>query len=347
MSWNKALIAFSTVAAAGLTLAVATGSSYGQNAGQNAAKSGSAKAAVGQASKSAPAPSPSQPASGTAASAGAPPGAAAGTTPTAQADTRPADVRHGEYLVKAAGCVGCHTVEGKGVAPFSGGRALKTDFGTFYGPNITPDKTAGIGAWTEDDFKRALREGVGRDGTHLYPAFPYPSFTKIADADVHDLWAYLQTVPASAQANKPHELKFPFSWRFLLVFWKWLFFTPGPDAAMASASAEVSRGAYLVNALAHCGECHTERNFFGAVKKDRQLAGTPGKDGAPNITPAKLKWSDGELKDFFSSGMTPDNDQVNDTMGEVITNTTSQLTAQDTAALIAYLKQVPAIESKK
>jgi len=251
------------------------------------------------------------------------------------------DAKRGQYLAKAAGCVGCHTQEKKDAVPYAGGRALKTPFGTFYGPNITPDPVAGIGRWTEADFIRAMRHGNRPDGANYFPAFPYPSFTRIADTDLRDLWAYLRALPPSNRANQAHELRFPFGWRLLVTVWKWLFFTPGPFGADPKSSQALNRGAYLVQALGHCGECHTPRNFFGGPKRDRFLAGGKGPDGkgVPNLTPAKLKkLSDAELKDFLVSGTTPDGDVPAEAMGEVIRNTTSQLTPEDLAALIAYLR---------
>lgn len=254
------------------------------------------------------------------------------------------DATRGAYLAKAGGCFGCHTEDRKGATPFAGGRALKTPFGTFYGPNLTPDPQAGLGRWSEADFFAAMRRGVRPDGASLYPAFPYPSFTKIADADLHDLWAYLRSLAPSAHANRPHELHFPFSWRFLLRGWKWLFFRPGAFQPDASRGAALERGAYLVQALGHCGECHTPRNLFGAPKKDRYLAGAALPDGAKasNLTPVRLKkWTDSELRDFLKSGMTPDGDVAAEAMDEVIRNTTSQLTPGDLDALILYLRSLP------
>ena len=254
------------------------------------------------------------------------------------------DAKRGEYLAKAGGCVGCHTEEKQGAVPFAGGRALKTPFGTFYGPNITSDPKAGLGNWSEADFMRAMREGRRPDGAHYYPAFPYTSFTKIVDADLKDLWAYLRTVPPSHRASTPHDLRFPFNFRFLLWFWKWLFFTPGPFAADPARSALLNRGAYLADALGHCGECHTPRNFFGASKNGRHLAGgkLPGGGTAPNLTPTRLKkWADADLKDFLRTGSTPDGDVVAESMGEVITNTTSKLAEADLGALMAYLRSLP------
>jgi mono/diheme cytochrome c family protein len=256
------------------------------------------------------------------------------------------DARHGAYLVKAAGCMACHTAEVKDAVAFAGGRAIKTPFGTFYGPNITPDAQAGVGRWTEADFIRAMREGVRRDGANLFPAFPYPSFTRMSGADLRDVWAYLRTLPPNGRASEPHQLRAPFGWRFLVTFWKWLYFTPGPFVNDPRLPANVNRGAYFVQALGHCGECHTPRNFLGGPDRARLLAGGKDANGKriPNLTPARLgEWSDAELKDFFTSGAMPDGDVVAEAMGEVIRNTTSQLTAEDLAALIAYLRSLPAI----
>ena len=254
------------------------------------------------------------------------------------------DATRGQYLAKAAGCFGCHTEDRKGATPFAGGRALKTPFGTFFGPNITPHPQAGIGRWSESDFIRAMRYGERPDGSNYFPAFPYPSFTRIADADLRDLWAFLQSLPPSATASKPHDLDFPFGFRFAVTFWKWLYFTPGPLAPDPKATAALNRGAYLVLALGHCGECHTPRTFLGGPRSDRALAGGKGPEGKaiPNLTPTKLKkWSDAELKDFVTTGLTPDGDVAAEAMAEVVRNTISQLTADDLAALIAYLRSLP------
>ncbi len=262
----------------------------------------------------------------------------------------PGDARRGEYLMKAAGCMGCHTAETKGAAPFAGGRELKTPFGTFFGPNITPHAQAGLGRWTEADFVRAMRDGRRPDGGHYFPAFPYPSFTKMTDEDLKNLWAFMRMIPPNSQASREHELKFPFGFRPLVLAWKWLFFTPGADPVNPKLTPVQARGAYLVNALGHCGECHTPRNFMGGPNKARLLAGTkkgPDGKGVPNITPASLKkWGDGELKEFLVGGMTPDGDVPAESMGEVIRNTTSQITPQDLAAMIAYLRAVPAVASE-
>jgi mono/diheme cytochrome c family protein len=255
------------------------------------------------------------------------------------------DAKRGEYVSKAAGCLGCHTEEKKDAVSYAGGRALKTPFGTFYGPNITPHKEAGIGAWTEADFVRALREGRRPDGANLFPAFPYPSFTRMSDADLKDLWAYLRSLPASSRPSQPHELGFFYRWRFLVTIWKWFFFTPGPLVPDAAKSAVLNRGAYLVQALGHCGECHTPRNFLGGPKQSRFLAGAKlGETAVPNITPTRLKkLDDGELKDILRTATTSDGDVLAESMSEVVRNTTSQLTAQDLDAMVAYLRSLPAL----
>ncbi|HEY2336050.1 MAG TPA: cytochrome c [Burkholderiales bacterium] len=264
------------------------------------------------------------------------------------------DAKRGEYLAKAGGCIGCHTQETKDpkdAVPFAGGRALKTPFGTFYGPNITPHPTAGIGKWTEAGFMRAVREGRRPDGSNYFPAFPYASFTHITDSDLRDLWAYLRTLPPSGRASQEHELGFLYRWRIGVSFWKWLYFEPGPIPADPKQSAQVNRGAYLVTALGHCGECHTPRTALGGMKQSRFLAGTakgPEGKAVANITPTRLKkWSDAEIRDFLQTGMTSDGDVTSETMGEVVRNTTSQLTPEDLAALIAYLRTVPAVEDEK
>ena len=264
-------------------------------------------------------------------------------------------VSRGQYLSRAGGCMACHTAEakdgGKEGVPYAGGRALKTPFGTFYGPNLTPHPEAGLGRWSEADFLRAMRLGLRPDGAHYFPAFPYPSFTKMNDADLKDLWAYLRSLPADATPNRAHDLQFPFGFRFLLAGWKWLYFTPGPMPAEPGQSAQLARGAYVTQALSHCGECHSGRNRLGGIRKDRILAGAakgPEGKSVPNLTPTGLKkWDDNDLREFLLSGMTPDGDVTAEAMAEVVRNTTSQLSAEDLAALMAYLRSLPALPSEK
>jgi len=273
--------------------------------------------------------------------------------PAVAQDAVPVDdaaIRRGEYMFRAGGCAGCHTdVKNKGPVG-AGGRALPTPFGTFYGPNITPDPVFGIGAWSKADFQHALREGIRPDGTQYFPVFPYTSFTKIADDDASDLWAYLRSLPPAARPSKPHDVTFPFNLRFIQRFWKMLFFVPGPFHADSARSAEINRGAYLTQALGHCGECHTSRNKLGATEKSRALAGTPdGPEGArvPNLTPDPAtgigKWSAADLDDLLRHGMTPDGDFVGATMAEVVRETTSKLSESDRKAVIAYLRALPPV----
>lgn len=250
---------------------------------------------------------------------------------------------NGQYLAKAAGCIGCHTVNKAGATPYAGGRALETPFGTFYGPNITPDKETGIGSWSEADFKRAIRQGERKDGSHYFPAFPYPSFTGMSDSDIQDLWAYIRTLPPVKQANRDHELRFPYNLRFLVTGWKWMFFAPGPASPVVPVTDPVARGAYLVRVLGHCGECHTPRNFLGGPNKDDMFAGARIPEGkVPNLTPTRLKkWSDSELKEYLISGTAPNGDVAVEPMSEVVANTTSKLTEADLTAVIAFLRTLP------
>jgi len=251
-----------------------------------------------------------------------------------------ADPKRGEYIARAAGCAGCHTDSAPGSAPYAGGRAIETPFGTFYGPNITPDPQHGIGRWTAADFRRALHDGERADGANLFPVFPYPSFTRMTDSDVSDLWAYLRTLAPSARENRAHRIKWPFRARVLLSAWNWLFFAPNRFAPEPAASPQVNRGAYIVTALGHCGECHTPRNFLGGPKNGRALAGGKLPEGrTPNLTPTRLKrWSDAQLKEFLHTGVTPDGDAASDLMDEVVRNGTSKLAAEDLSALVAYLR---------
>ena len=263
------------------------------------------------------------------------------------------DVERGKYLFHAAGCLGCHTdVKGKG-KPLAGGRKLKTPFGVFMSPNITADLRHGIGNWSDEDFVRALRLGIAPDGRHYFPVFPYPSYTGIPDRDLLDIKAYIFTLPKAAAANKPHDLGPPFGWRFLVSLWKALYFTPGPFRPEKAQSEEWNRGAYLVTALIHCGECHTPRDFLGGKKAGMALAGT--KDGPtggiiPNITPDKEtgigRWPDADLREILKSGMLPDADFVGSEMGEVVDGSTSKLTGADLAAVIVYLRSLPPVSHR-
>jgi mono/diheme cytochrome c family protein len=256
--------------------------------------------------------------------------------------------RRGAYVFAAAGCAACHTDMKGGGPPLAGGRPLKTPFGVFYSPNITSDPETGIGRWTEDDLRRALREGIAPGGTRYFPVFPYASFTGMSDGDIADLWAYLRTVPRVARANHAHEVTPPFGWRFLMRFWNLLYLREGPLQSLAGQSEEWNRGRYLVEAIAHCGECHTPRNWLGALDRDRHLAGNPeAPDGqlAPNITPDAAtglgKWSIGDIAQLLETGETPYFDTIGKGMREVVKNSTSKLTDADRRAIAVYLKSLP------
>ena len=276
---------------------------------------------------------------------------AAAALPARAADE--AQLGRGEVLFNAAGCAPCHTDVKGGGAPLAGGRPLKTPFGLFYGPNITPDKEHGIGDWDETTFRRALRQGIDEDGDYLYPVFPFTSFTGMSDQDIADLWAYLRSRPAVAEPDKPHQLRFPFGWRFLLVFWRTLFFSEGPLQPVAGESAEWNRGRYLAEAVVHCQQCHTPRNFLGALKTSRAFSGNPeGPDGqkAPNITADAEtgigKWRLDEIEALLKTGQTPDMDFVGSGMGEVVKGTAA-LSDADRRAIAVYIKSRPAMHTEK
>ncbi|MBD3663156.1 c-type cytochrome [Sulfitobacter aestuariivivens] len=257
------------------------------------------------------------------------------------------DAENGALVFAAGGCVSCHAAPGaedEAKLILAGGLPFASDFGTFYAPNISPDPDAGIGTWRLEQFARALITGVSPEGQHYYPAFPYTAYTHMAPQDVVDLFAYMQTLPADATPSKAHDVGFPFNIRRTLGGWKWLF---GTDEYVLAGDhdAQVMRGRYLAEGLAHCGECHTSRNALGALDRSAWLAGAPnpsGKGRIPNITPGKLEWSEADLVEYFTSGFTPDYDSVGGEMAEVVSNLAS-LPESDRAAIAAYLKAVPAI----
>ena len=263
------------------------------------------------------------------------------------------DAKRGEYLFDAAGCKGCHTdVKNKG-KPLAGGRRLKTPFGTYYSPNITPDEETGIGKWTDGDFVRALRLGQAPDGSHYFPVFPYPSYTGITERDLLDIKAYIFTRPPASKPNREHKALPPFGSRLFLPVWKKLNFTSGPFQFDPGRSREWNRGAYLVKALGHCGECHTPRNLLGAKKTNMDMAGTlQGPDGGvvPNITPDRKtgigRWTKGDLEEFLDSGMLPDGDFTGSDMGEIVDQSTSRLTTTDRKAMVEYLRSIPPVENR-
>ncbi len=274
--------------------------------------------------------------------------------PAAELASLPAgDPGRGEPLFWAGGCASCHApakAEGDDRFRLGGGQVLKTPFGNFTVPNISPDPQDGIGAWTEADFANAMLRGVSPDGQHYYPAFPYTSFTRMTPGDVADLWAYLATLPPVAGRQPGHDLSFPYSVRRGLGLWKLAFLSDAPAVTLPDADPEVARGQYLAEGPGHCGECHTPRNLAGALDTSRWLAGAPSPEGpgrVPNITSGAGglgDWSAADIAYFLESGFKPDFDTVGGSMVEVQENM-AMLPATDRTAIAAYLKAVPPQDS--
>jgi mono/diheme cytochrome c family protein len=264
----------------------------------------------------------------------------------------PADLKdndplaRGRYLTDAADCKACHT--NPGGMPFAGGRAFKTGFGTLYSPNITPDTETGIGAWNDADFLKAVHQGVNRNGERLYPAFPYDAYTYLTDEDVLSIKAYLFTLPAVKSVAPPNNLSFPFNQRRLMSVWSLLFnpnerFEPAPDRG-----PEWNRGAYLVEALAHCGDCHTPRNLLQALDNKQKFAGALIEGWrAYNITADTASgvggWSDEDLAQYLASGHAKGRGTASGPMAEAVALSLTHMTAGDIHAMVAYLRTVPAI----
>ena len=252
--------------------------------------------------------------------------------------------------MRISGCSHCHTDDDGEL--LAGGRALVTPFGTFYTPNITPQKNAGIGSWTVEDFQKSLHQGESPDGKDYYPAFPYTSYTRITTEDTRALHAYILSLPASTQANRPHELAWFLRWRIAASVWKWLFFSAGEFQPDSRQSKQWNRGAYIAEAMAHCGECHTPRNPLGALRTDLAYAGNeqgPEDELVPNITPHDGtgigNWSNDDLQLFLKFGELPDGEYAAGSMDPVIEGL-QQLTSADRDALIDYLLALSPIENR-
>lgn len=255
------------------------------------------------------------------------------------------DPANGESVFVASGCASCHAApdaEADAKLILAGGQRFESDFGTFIAPNISSHPEAGIGDWSLVDFASAVKRGVSPDGQHYYPAFPYASYVHMTDQDVVDLWAYWQTLPADATPSRPHEVGFPFNIRRSVGVWKQLYLTD--DWVMTeAASPEVERGRYLVEALAHCGECHTPRDALGGLDRSAWLAGAPnptGRGTIPSLTPDDLTWDPIEIAYYLETGFTPDFDSAGGHMVAVIENF-AKLPASDREAVAAYLKALP------
>lgn len=259
-----------------------------------------------------------------------------------------ADPARGEAVFWAAGCASCHAdadAKGDEKLVLAGGQRFASAFGTFVAPNISNDVDAGIGGWSAADLANAMLHGVSPDGAHYYPVFPYASYSRASLQDIVDLRAFLATLPADPTPSAPHEVGFPFNIRLSLMLWKALYLD-SDWVVTGDLSPEEMRGRYLVEALGHCGECHTPRGALGGLQTDRWLAGGPTPDGKgrfPNITPGTLDWSEADIAEYLNSGFTPEYDSAGGHMALVVENT-AHLLAEDRAAMAAYLKRVAPVK---
>src|ERR1043166_9708023 len=257
---------------------------------------------------------------------------------TASAET----IARGKALAEAADCAGCHTDDP--AKPLAGGKRIDTPFGAIYSPNLTPDRETGLGAWSDDEFYRALHDGIARNGTRYYPAFPYPYFTKMTRDDVLSIRAFLATLIPVHNAAPPPQLRFPLNYRVVMRGWNWLFFRPGTFENNPQKSDEWNRGAYLVQGAAHCGACHTPKNIFGADRRDKAFGGglvqgwfAPRLDGAAR---SGLKsWSVEDIAEYLQSGRNGKS-HAGGLMAEVVINSTSKMSDADVRAIAVYLKDL-------
>ena len=270
------------------------------------------------------------------------------TVAAASLPARQPDLANGQTMFNAGGCSSCHAVPNQpDRLKLGGGLAIPSPFGTFYAPNISPDANDGIGRWSEADFVTAVLKGTSPSGAHYYPAFPYASYQRAKVEDVRDLFAYLKTLAPVSGRVRDHDMPFPFNIRRTVGMWKLLFLDGKPFVADAAHSASSNRGAYLVNGLGHCAECHSPRNFLGGIVGAQRFAGGPNPEGegfVPNITQKKLgDWSAKDIEYFLETGQTPDGDTAGGSMVRVIKNT-SQLPAADRGAISEYVKSLPPVE---
>jgi mono/diheme cytochrome c family protein len=273
------------------------------------------------------------------------------TVPATALPQRALDLDNGRTMFLAGGCASCHVTPNQpDKTSLGGGLTMKSPFGTFYAPNISPDPNDGIGRWSEADFVTAMVKGTSPDGQHLFPVFPYTSYARMRINDVRDLFAYLKSLPAVQKKSKPHDLRFPFNIRRTLGIWKLLFLDGETYKPDPTKNAAWDRGAYLVNGPGHCAECHSPRNALGGIIDSQRFAGGPDPSGegwVPNITQHGLSnWSTEQIAKLLETGEFPDGDTVGGEMGKVIGNT-SKLSAQDRAAMAAYIKSLPPVEGPK
>ncbi|MHA3980963.1 c-type cytochrome [Halovulum sp. GXIMD14794] len=254
------------------------------------------------------------------------------------------DAEAGAYLARASGCISCHTSVAGGGAPLAGGTRFDTPFGAVFAPNLTTDAEHGIGAWTSEDFAKAVRQGISPDGEPYYPAFVYPFYGTFTDRQIADLWAAFQTVPAVSTPSKAPEMQFPFDQRWMLKVWRGLFLERPRTDPVAGKSDSWNRGKALVEGASHCGACHTGRNFLGAREvENEKFAGSdmlPGGGKAPPIDAASLRyngWTEDRLAYALRTGIMPDGDAFGSLMGEVVMQGTRFLSDADLAAMAEYL----------
>ncbi len=264
---------------------------------------------------------------------------------TESLQSTPELVQRGEYLARVGNCTACHTTQGG--ASYAGGRGIETPFGVVYSSNLTPDKARGIGAWTSAEFWRALHHGRSKNGRLLYPAFPYPNYTQVTRADSDAIFAYLQSLPAVAEPNRPHALRFPYSTQAALGVWRALFFSPSEPLAEPTQTAEYNRGAYLVNGLGHCTACHTPRNALGATTEARAFSGglIPVQNWyAPALNAAHeagvKEWRTEDVAALLQTGVAPQG-SVLGPMAEVVFRSTQYLSDADARAMAVYLQGLP------
>ena len=263
----------------------------------------------------------------------------------------PGNAERGRLVFAAGQCASCHASPGQpDRLKLGGGLALASPFGTFRIPNISPDPIDGIGNWSAADLGNALVSGVSPRGEHYYPAFPYVGYTSMRIEDIKDLYAYLMTLPKIGGRVPPHDLSPLFRIRRLIGGWKLLFFRERRTEAVLNGDAVHDRGAYLVETLAHCAECHSTRNMFAAVKESTRFAGGPDPEGTgfvPNITPARIgTWTEADIVRMLESGDTPDHGRVGSSMADVVINS-SMLPPEDRAAIARYIKALPGRETPK
>ncbi len=271
--------------------------------------------------------------------------------PLLAADNQAA-IQRGEYIYNLAGCESCHTNTEDDGEPLAGGVKLQTPFGTFYGPNISPDPKFGIGGWSDQDFIRALKQGISPRGDHYYPAFPYTSYSLMSDQELLDLKVYIDAQQPVPKASKAHKLRFPLEQRSLVGIWKWLNFKPQTFQPDPERSKLWNRGAYIVHGPGHCDQCHSPQTLTGGLDNNQLLAGTnQGPDGEQvpalrsDLNSELATWEIVDITFALETGLKPDGDSMEGSMGHVVENSTSRLNESDLRAIAEYIKSIGSINA--